>query len=221
MALTACLFYCQGASAFSMSLSDSATKRGADAIQTALEWIKEQEEKFLVHKFNFTAYELPHTPIFTPDHHDYGNNLDILRSRAGLLRASIREQQLRLEKLEEQAACSEYGPQIMHDTVLEYPSLVFQWALMRFGKSGNVLGRKLARVRLKIGKHNQQWKSVGHFCYHQTISVLHMIRGCIEKPYRINQLAVDPYTPTLVRELVLSLAVSTDCCSPDVYSPFW
>lgn len=192
-------FFSHGASALSLSLSDSATKRGADAIQQALGWIKEQEEKLLVHGFNFTEYELPHTPIFTPDHDDRGNNLDIVRARAGLLRASIREQQLRLQQMEEQVVCSEYGPQLLDETILEYPWIAFQWGLVRFGKSANVLGRKLARVRLKIGKHNEQWKGrVSHFVYHQTISVLHMMRGCIDKPYRISQLAIDPYTPTLI-----------------------
>lgn len=181
-----------------MSLSDSATKRGADAIQQALGWIKEQEKKLLDHGFNFTEYELPHTPIFTPDHHDYGNNLDIIRARAGVLRSTIREQRLQLQQLEEQVICSLYGPQVLDETLLEYPSLALQWCLMRFAKESNVLGRKLARVRLKIGKHNQQWNNEAHFCYHQVISILHMIRGCIDKPYRISQLAVDPYTITLV-----------------------
>lgn len=187
-----------GASAFSLSLSDSATKRGADAIQQALGWIKEQEEKLLEHGFDFGAYELPEAPIFTPDHHDYGNNLDIVRARAGLLRASIREQELRLKQMEEQAVCSEYGPQLLDETIFENPWFAIQWTMSRLGKSSNVLGRKLARVRLKIGKHNEQWKGEGHFIYHQIISVLHMIRGCIDKPYRISQLAIDPYTPTLI-----------------------
>lgn len=192
------LSHYNGASAFSLSLSDSATKRGADAIQEALGWIKEQEEKLLKHSFDFSAYELPPTPVFTPDHHDYGDNLDIVRARAGILRAYIRGQELRLQQMEEQAVCSEYGPQLLDETNFENPWFAIQWTLSRFGKSSNVLGRKLSRVRLKIGKHNEQWKGEGHFIYHQIISVLHMIRGCFEKPYRISQLAIDPYTVTLI-----------------------
>ena len=200
LVLTLGVFYCQQVLSLSLApLSDSATKRGADAIQSALEWIQVQaEEKLLIHNFNFTAHEHPHAPIFTPDHHDYGNNLDIVRARAGLVRAAIREQRLRLQQLEQQVVCSEYGPQLLDDTLFESPCLVLKWAMVRFTKSSNVLGRKLARVQRKIGKHNAQWKGVGHYLYRQTLASIHMIRGCIQKPYRISQLAVDPFTPTLL-----------------------
>lgn len=178
------------------SLSDAATKRGADSIQASLEWIKNQEKKLLSHGFNFTAYELPHMPIFTPDHHDYGGNFDLLRARAGVLQATIREKQLQLQQIEQQAICAEQGPQNLHETSLELPIRMIRWYAMKFAKSANVLGRKLARVQRQIG-HNKEYRGVGHYMAHQALSGVHMLTGFVMNPDRVLQM-LDPYTPTLV-----------------------
>jgi len=146
----------------------------------------------------------------------YGSapNVDAMVARAGKLRQSIREQQLELQRLENQLICctdndsnngifssfklltnynnnnNSDNNQVMEATVNR------AWRM--FGSSTRVLIRKLERVRDKRGPNNQRYDgSLSDYFVTEMATIPRIVSGFVQNPDRIKHL-VDPSTPTLI-----------------------
>lgn len=122
-------------------------------------------------------------------------NLDAMRARAGVLRTSILQQQLELQRLERQiVCCSSSTPSLLNRT------------LTTFVASSNVLLRKLRRVKQKTGPKNQKWNSVSDYVGHQTATAGRIVSNLVfRNPQQMAHL-IDPHTPTLLPHVPAILA---------------
>lgn len=141
-------------------------------------------------------------------------------AHAGKLRQSIREQQIELQRLENQLICCtdnnnnnstgdtngiftaiqnfamirDISPSLNGDGVLE-ATVNRAWRM--FMSSNRVLFRKLARVRNKTGPNNQRWESMSDYVATEMATIPRIVSGLVQNPDRIKHL-VDPSVPTLL-----------------------
>lgn len=141
-------------------------------------------------------------------------NVDAMVARAGKLRQSIREQQLELQRLENQLICctddeSSNGIASTLKSLLRNPNNNFDGegrileatlnrAWRMFGSSTRVLIRKLERVRDKRGPNNQRYDgSMSDYFATEMATIPRIVTGFVRNPDRIRHL-VDPSVPTLL-----------------------
>jgi hypothetical protein len=144
---------------------------------------------------------------------------DVMISRAAKLRQSIVRQQDELMTLERQIQCCSSDGSLSSDnnnnnngngifpisglpTIKELsPINVASKLINTFKASSNVLIRKIDRVQKKSGKNNQKWNNVGEYAIHELFAGIRIATTLIKSPLQIQQIVIDPQSPTLVAHL--------------------
>jgi len=128
-------------------------------------------------------------------------NVDAMRARAGVLRSSILQQQMELQKLERQILCCSQSSSLQEDASIFSKMLLYtRKTFSTFSASSNVLVRKLGRVNSKAARNEQWGGSISDYVVTQTATGARIVGNLVKTPDQLLQL-VDPDTPSLVPHL--------------------